>query len=178
MQIVMVLPPTTTHRRRRLLLLLLIFPLCRDIKPHNVFLSNTSPLIARLGDFGLAGGAEDETRACTPRYAPPEVTLEHTPATAASDVFSFGLVLYEAMTLRRCKAESERRGNALVPPVDLFHPAALATLGIDLLEVVGNATLADPATRPPIGQVRKLGVGMVPKMCVCVCLFVGVVCCF
>lgn len=42
----------------------------RDIKPHNVFLSASRPMVAKLGDFGLTSHAASSalTIAFTPRW--------------------------------------------------------------------------------------------------------------
>ncbi|MCH7874210.1 MAG: protein kinase [Gemmatimonadetes bacterium] len=72
----------------------------RDIKPANVFYREDQPV---LGDFGIAKGASDESltgsgyAAGTPGYMAPE-QLTGQPATAATDVYGFGMLLYEAAT--------------------------------------------------------------------------------
>ena len=67
----------------------------RDIKPDNILIGDDR---ARIVDFGLAhdqtGG--DGKSAGTPSYMSPEV-LDERAATAASDQFSFGVTLYEAL---------------------------------------------------------------------------------
>ena len=67
----------------------------RDVKPGNIFVDDQFS-IAKIGDFGLTsvvGGREGWTRS----YAAPEVLLKIDVSTAASDAYSFGLVVYEVL---------------------------------------------------------------------------------
>ena len=71
----------------------------RDIKPDNVLLARDGRVV--VADFGvavmLASGGEASG---TPAYMSPEQACGE-PATPASDVYSVGIVLYEALTGRR-----------------------------------------------------------------------------
>ena len=77
----------------------------RDIKPSNVFLDGS---LAKLGDFGIARVLESDTPTLTapgrligtPFYMSPEQSRGEQVA-RQSDVYSTGLVLYEACTGRR-----------------------------------------------------------------------------
>jgi serine/threonine protein kinase len=87
----------------------------RDVKPSNVLLDGKG--VAALTDFGLARG-RDWTRLThdgqvvgTPQYLAPEL-IEGAEATAASDVYALGCVLYECLAGR--------------PPFRARHPAELA----------------------------------------------------
>jgi serine/threonine-protein kinase len=73
----------------------------RDLKPSNVMIDGRGR--ARLTDFGLASLAGEvrgeEARSGTPAYMAPE-QLAGKEATARSDVYALGLVLYEMFTGR------------------------------------------------------------------------------
>ena len=84
----------------------------RDLKPANVLVRDADPPVAVVTDFGLArlveqsqvrpgsqtgAGPSRHDGAGTPAYMAPEC-FAGSPATAASDVYSFGLIAYEAFT--------------------------------------------------------------------------------
>jgi serine/threonine-protein kinase len=123
----------------------------RDLKPANVMLDGRGRV--RVTDFGLAVTATHvdgvEALAGTPAYMAPE-QFEGRTATAVSDIYALGLVLYELFTgrraypsgtpaeLRRMRDESSPTRPSLI--VDDFDP------------VVERAILRclerDPALRP------------------------------
>jgi serine/threonine protein kinase len=70
----------------------------RDVKPGNVFLTDDGAV--KVGDFGIAisldtGETTTAVPLGTPAYAAPE-RLRGLPATVRSDLYSLGVVLYEA----------------------------------------------------------------------------------
>jgi serine/threonine protein kinase len=72
----------------------------RDVKPANILITDEG--VAKITDFGIARAAGDVTVtqtgmfAGTPAYLAPEVARGQDP-TSASDVFSFGATLYDAV---------------------------------------------------------------------------------
>jgi serine/threonine protein kinase len=112
----------------------------RDIKPENLMLSTHSQV--KILDFGLArqhgpatpdpeatgfSGTISGTLSGTLSYMPPELLLGES-ATTASDVFSFGSVLYELFTSH--------------------HPFAGET-PLDVFEAIETSTPAPPSSHCP-----------------------------
>jgi serine/threonine-protein kinase len=74
----------------------------RDLKPHNVIVDEEDR--AKVTDFGIArAGASDMTQTGsimgTAQYLSPE-QAQGTPVSAASDIYSVGVILYELLTGR------------------------------------------------------------------------------
>jgi eukaryotic-like serine/threonine-protein kinase len=121
----------------------------RDIKPANLLLAPDG--LVKITDFGIAQ-ATDATAVTgtgqllgTPGYLAPERVMG-APATAASDLYSLGIVAYECLTgappytgpaLAVALAHWERP----LPPLPAQLPEAVTALVLEL-------TAKDPAARP------------------------------
>src|SRR6185295_2638913 len=78
----------------------------RDLKPANIMLDEQGEV--RITDFGIAALASELDRrevSGTPAYMSPE-QLEGNELTSRSDIYSLGLVLYEAFTGKKAFAAS------------------------------------------------------------------------
>lgn len=99
----------------------------RDIKPGNILL--TADGSAKVADFGIAKTAEGIDHTITgmvigtPTYLAPE-RVAGLPATAQSDLYAVGIVLYEALTGIRPFAD--RTPMAAAAAVQHEQPASLA----------------------------------------------------
>jgi len=125
----------------------------RDVKPSNVMVTRGGAV--KLMDFGIArigGENSDVSRHAiigTPRYMAPEQVLGEG-VDARSDLFSFGIVLYELLTGRRPFADDslEELQNAIVhdaPASLLEYRQDLSPAVVDLVE---KLLLKDPERRP------------------------------
>lgn len=123
----------------------------RDVKPGNIFLE--PPGRVRLMDFGIARSSDSRlTQATlmvgTPAYMSPE-QIKGQSATHLSDIFAYGMVLYELFT--GVKAISGSTADILYrvvhEPLPL-DPLWNANLPPALIRLIARATSKDPSKRP------------------------------
>jgi eukaryotic-like serine/threonine-protein kinase len=127
----------------------------RDVKPANVLLADGDRLHARLSDFGLAQFEEAETLTAqgdvpgTLAYIAPE-RLHGRPATAATDVWAVGVLLWEALAGRHpfltgSPVEMAKKIEAGAPSLSQPRP----DLPAPIVKLVSRALAPDPGRRPP-----------------------------
>ncbi len=141
----------------------------RDIKPANLFLARRdrdgAELVVKILDFGIAKMTTDQRPASdaltstltrtgwivgSPLYVSPEQALGRKTIDHRTDIWSLGVVLYEALTGTAPHAHAESVG-ALV--VSICHePAALVQqlapwVSHDVAAIVHQALAIDPAAR-------------------------------
>jgi eukaryotic-like serine/threonine-protein kinase len=130
----------------------------RDIKPANILLADEKGVSVRLLDFGLARVAELDTLTAagdvpgTLAYIAPE-RLRGENASAAGDVWSVGVLLYEALAGGHpfWRPTLPETADAIVQgaqPLERLRP----DLPRPLLAAVDRALSLDPARRPPAGK--------------------------
>ena len=152
----------------------------RDVKPGNILLTEDD--CAKVADFGIAKTAEEaaggDTTATgtllgTPAYLAPE-RLTGQPATAQSDLYSLGVVLYEALAGR--KPFQADTPVAVAHAIQHTDPEPLTWLrpGIDpaLVAAVERSMARDPARRFPDAASMAEVLGVAPADAVPVAAFV------
>lgn len=124
----------------------------RDVKPENVLIADDGRI--KIGDFGLTRGASNNTTAnaevmATIPYMSPELIKGETAGTA-SDIYSFGIMLYEMLTgVQPYRGEvaaqvTYKHLNESVPKPSLISSEATPELD----EIVRITTARDPQQRP------------------------------
>jgi len=116
----------------------------RDVKPGNIFVLSDRAL---LGDFGIARPPSDEAsdphnRDGTAEYMAPE-QVQGKPVTARADIYSTGVVLYEAVSGRRFHEQGKRVDWTGIPR--------------DLTRVLRRAVAEEPEERWPDAATFRKG---------------------
>jgi serine/threonine protein kinase len=128
----------------------------RDIKPSNILIGRDGRV--RLADFGIARLHGDTsthtaggTTTGTAAYIAPE-QVRGEPVTSASDIYSLGLVLLEALTGRRVYT-----GAPVEAAMARLHTAPLipTSLPTGWPGLLTQMTDVDPARRPDADQVAR-----------------------
>ena len=121
----------------------------RDLKTQNLFLDASGRV--KLGDFGIAKVLNStisftNTAIGTPYYLSPEICLER-PYSWASDIWSFGCVLYELICLR--VPFDAANIKSLVDKISKgVAPALPPTVSVELRKLYADCMLRDYRRRP------------------------------
>ena len=126
----------------------------RDVKPGNILLSATLDGPVKVSDFGIAKSADDHSvtdsgaLVGTPGYLAPE-RVAGEPAGPASDLYSLGVVIFEALAGRR--PFQGETALALALAIHMGDGPSLLELRPDLdpalAAIVEKALARDPADR-------------------------------
>ena len=135
----------------------------RDIKTPNILLKSTNPndsIVAKLTDFGLSSqvsALEAATTAENPDWLAPEVLLGK-PYTNASEVYSFGIVLWELISNQHPFDEFSfsfnfQKAEAICH--DLIRPTIPAGTPENYAKLITSCWDPDPEARPTFDYVQS-----------------------
>jgi len=130
----------------------------RDIKPSNIMV--TSDGEPKLTDFGIAG-IKDSSLTLTreilgsPRYMSPEAFVACRDTDTRSDIFSFGLVVYEILTSQ--KAFKGNNINQIIHAVCSQKPIRPSHLNSEIPEGLDNI-LAEMLAKSPDDRYKNIAV--------------------
>lgn len=119
----------------------------RDVSPENLLVSFAGAV--KLVDFGIARAMTGaETRVGRPKgkaaYMAPELTVSGAPIDRRADVYAMGIVLYEALTLKRPANAPASAEEALGPRAPYQDDPSLPE---GLNQILGRAMAPEPAFR-------------------------------
>lgn len=121
-----------------------------DLKPLNLLLTPSGSV--KITDFGLslsgalAAEQEEGTLAGTPGYLAPEMYFEAPQRTARTDVYAFGVTLFEAVTGRQPFPNDQPALNRMLPPPDPRR--ADPGLPAPFADLILACLARDPEARP------------------------------
>jgi class 3 adenylate cyclase len=126
-----------------------------DLKSANILVD--SKFRAKVADFGLS----QKKRICgvtgTPYFMAPELLRQETLNTAQSDVYSFGIILYEVYS-RRDPYEGEDFNTvlrAVADPDTNKRPPVPADCPPQMVAIMSDSLVAEPDQRPTFEELDK-----------------------
>ncbi|CAK9080113.1 ABC transporter G family member 22 (ABC transporter ABCG.22), partial [Durusdinium trenchii] len=109
----------------------------RDLKPENILMCGTSPMKAKLADFGWCAELQKDARTTfcgTWDYLSPEM-VENQPHDSGVDIWAIGILLFEMLTGRApFAASSQVKVVNRIINVDLQVPSSVPPLAADLMQ--------------------------------------------
>ncbi|MEQ9319306.1 MAG: serine/threonine-protein kinase, partial [Polyangiaceae bacterium] len=137
----------------------------RDLKPENIFSSRApgGQQAVKILDFGIARSAEVDAHTRTgaslgtPGYMAPEQIQSARHASAASDVWAVGVMLYEAIA-GRIPFEGPTSHAVMIDACRRPHRPLVEIASVDpqLSRIIDDCLAKDPTERPPhAGDLRE-----------------------
>ncbi|KAF8539845.1 kinase-like domain-containing protein [Trichophaea hybrida] len=136
----------------------------RDLRPENIFVASLSPILIKIGDFGISKRVQNNdtvlrTHCGAIAYMAPEVLTvddhEHSEYTNAVDIWSLGCVVHKVLTGRTPFTTSSvlLYAHGLMEfPVQHLEARRISVSGVAFIKCLMEK---DPRTRLSAEQARK-----------------------
>src|ERR1043166_8670782 len=132
----------------------------RDFHSGNILLSNhgTYTTNVRIGDLGLSKSATESTDDDNNEnygiipYMAPEI-FQGQKYTTASDIYSFGMIMWEVMTGRRPFWDKSHDTDLIIEIVDGLRPPIVTNAPEGYIELMKKCWRSDPSKRPTTADI-------------------------
>ena len=142
----------------------------RDFHSGNIFIEGMIHFYGhynvRIGDLGLSKSATDSTEDDNNEnygiipYMAPEI-FQGQKYTTASDIYSFGMIMWEVMTGRRPFWDKSHDTNLIIEIVDGLRPPIVTNAPEGYIELMEVCWHSDPKKRPTTADIHD----KISKMC-------------
>lgn|GEM_PF-6851819 len=132
-----------------------------DLKPHNVLILNEDDKVA-ICDFGIASATGQKTRGKTIHYVAPEQLAFPDSANTASDIWAFGIVIFEVLSggnvpfhsrfIMSEKFHSQRPVDILLQSITQVSRSRQVG---ELIEIMAQCLRINPDKRPTADDLLK-----------------------
>ncbi|GBB99173.1 hypothetical protein RclHR1_03440006 [Rhizophagus clarus] len=131
----------------------------QDYHSGNIFIGTKSFFGAVIGDFGISKSAiessndDNEVYGIIP-YVSPEV-LQGQKYTKASDIYSFGMIMWELMTGRKPFWDRNHDTDLIIEIFDGLRPPIVTNAPEGYIELMQKCWHSDPNKRPNASEISK-----------------------
>ena len=124
----------------------------KDFHGGNIFIKGKLGIMAVIGDLGISKSAiessnDDNEVYGIISYVAPEV-LQGRRYTKASDIYSFGMIMWELMTGRKPFWDQNHNTNLIIKICDGLRPPIDTNAPEDYIEIIRKCWDSDPDKRP------------------------------
>ncbi|KAF8536080.1 kinase-like domain-containing protein [Trichophaea hybrida] len=136
----------------------------RDLRPENIFVASLSPILVKIGDFGISKRVQNndtilQTNCGTPAYTAPEVHAVddhgHSEYTNAVDIWSLGCIVHQVLTNKLPFTTANYWGfiyGAIEFPTQHLEAESVSKPGVGFIKSLMGK---DAGSRPSAEKARK-----------------------